>query len=187
MDETPVEAFKEELGRDPGPFVIDVRSAAEYEAEHVRGATLFPLHTLDANGVVAVRDAAGGRPVRVLCRGGTRAAAAAAKLNAAGLEGLAATPVAGGTLACVAAGLPVVRGRKAVSLERQVRIAAGSLVAAGTALGWFVHPVGFVLPAFVGCGLVFSGLTDTCGMGRVLAAMPWNARRAGGASGGVAA
>jgi len=26
----------------------------------------------------------------------------------------------------------------------------------------------------VGAGLVFAGITDTCGMGMILARMPWN-------------
>ena len=82
--------------------------------------------------------------------------------------------VEGGTLACVEAGLPVVRGKKAISLERQVRIAAGSLVLLGVLLGWFVHPAFIGLSAFVGAGLVFAGITDTCGMGMMLARMPWN-------------
>jgi hypothetical protein len=33
------------------------------------------------------------------------------------------------------------------------------------------------LSAFVGAGLVFAGVTDTCGMGMLLARMPWNNRR----------
>lgn len=61
-----------------------------------------------------------------------------------------------------------------MSLERQVRIAAGLLVVLGTALGYFVHPYLLGLPAFVGAGLVFAGITDTCGMGMLLAKMPWN-------------
>jgi hypothetical protein len=61
-----------------------------------------------------------------------------------------------------------------MSLERQVRIAAGFLVALGSLLGFFVDPrLGF-LSTFVGCGLMFAGVTDTCGMGMMLAKMPWN-------------
>jgi hypothetical protein len=77
-------------------------------------------------------------------------------------------------LACVEVGLPVVRGKKTISLERQVRIAAGLLVLIGSLLGWLVHPVFIGLSAFVGAGLVFAGVTDTCGMGLMLARMPWN-------------
>jgi hypothetical protein len=77
-------------------------------------------------------------------------------------------------MACVDAGLPVFRGKKAVSLERQVRIAAGSLVLLGSALGCFVDPAFIGLSAFIGAGLIFAGITDTCGMGIILARMPWN-------------
>ncbi len=82
--------------------------------------------------------------------------------------------VEGGTQAWDQAGLPVVRGQQAMSLERQVRIAAGSLVVLGSALGAFVSPYWIGLAAFVGAGLVFAGITDTCGMGMLLARMPWN-------------
>ena len=64
------------------------------------------------------------------------------------------------------------KGKKAMSLERQVRIAAGSLVVIGAALGHFVAPVWFGLSAFVGAGLVFAGVTDTCGMGMLIAVCP---------------
>jgi len=82
--------------------------------------------------------------------------------------------VEGGTLAWDQAGLPVTRGKKMMSLERQVRIAAGSLVLIGVVLAWMVHPYLIRLSAFVGAGLVFAGITDTCGMGMLLARMPWN-------------
>ena len=93
-------------------------------------------------------------------------------LVAAGITN--AINVEGGNTACVAASVQVVRGKKAISLERQVRIAAGVLVCAGAALGFFVHPYWIGLSAFIGAGLVFAGVTDTCGMGMVLAKMHWN-------------
>ena len=80
----------------------------------------------------------------------------------------------GGTSAWQSAGLPVVKGKQVMSLERQVRIAAGALVVLGAVIGHFVHPGGFALSAFVGAGLVFAGITDTCGMGMLIARMPWN-------------
>jgi rhodanese-related sulfurtransferase len=87
--------------------------------------------------------------------------------------------VDGGTSACESAGLPVVRGRKTMSLERQVRIAAGALVAIGAGLAAFGPDplwknIGAGLAGFVGCGLVFAGVTDTCGMAMLIARMPWN-------------
>ena len=66
--------------------------------------------------------------------------------------------------------------RGVIPLERQVRIAAGLLVLLGIGLAWHIHPAFLALSAFVGAGLVFSGLTDWCGMGMLLARMPWNQR-----------
>jgi rhodanese-related sulfurtransferase len=102
-----------------------------------------------------------------------RAAQAAEKFAAAGQD--RGVVIAGGTQAWIQAGLPVDRGAaKVISLERQVRIAAGSLVLLGLLLGWLVHPAFFGLSAFVGAGLIFAGITDVCGMGLLLARMPWN-------------
>jgi hypothetical protein len=84
--------------------------------------------------------------------------------------------VQGGVQAWEAAGLPLNRGRKTLSLERQVRIIAGALVVVGAVLGYLVHPAWVGLSGFVGAGLVFAGITDTCGMAMVLARMPWNQR-----------
>ena len=70
--------------------------------------------------------------------------------------------------------MSVVRGKKIISLERQVRIAAGFLVLVGAALALVVHPYFVGLSAFVGAGLMFAGITDSCGMGMLLAKMPWN-------------
>ncbi len=61
-----------------------------------------------------------------------------------------------------------------MSLERQVRIAAGALTFTGVVLGWLVHPYFFGLSGFVGAGLMFAGITDSCAMGMLIAKMPWN-------------
>jgi hypothetical protein len=85
--------------------------------------------------------------------------------------------VEGGTQAWGAAGLPVVRGYQGgVSLERQVRITAGLIVAVGTLLGLLVTPYFLALPLVIGAGLAYSGITNTCGMARMLVHMPWNRR-----------
>jgi rhodanese-related sulfurtransferase len=152
--------------------LIDVRTPAEYRELHVGFARNIPLDRLDAAELIRSRDGRSGKPLYVICRSGNRGRQACEKILAAGYTNV--TNVEGGTLACVDAGLPVVRGKKAISLERQVRIAAGSLVVLGVLLGWLVHPVFFGLSAFVGAGLVFAGITDTCGMGMLLARMPWN-------------
>lgn len=150
--------------------LIDVRTPAEFREIHVAFARNVPLDRLDAGAVAARRDAS--RPLYVICRSGSRGKQACEKLRNSGLADV--VNVEGGTLAWDQAGLPVVRGKKTISLERQVRIAAGLLVLAGAGLGYFVDPLWIGLSAFVGAGLVFAGVTDTCGMGMMLARMPWN-------------
>jgi len=121
---------------------------------------------------MASRESKNGEPLYLICHAGSRARQACEKFLAAGFTNV--VNVEGGTEAYISAGLPVVRGPKTISLERQVRIAAGSLVLIGILLAGFVHPAFVALSAFVGAGLVFVGVTDTCGMGMLLARMPWN-------------
>ena len=156
----------------PGVGLIDVRTPVEYAEVHAEGATLVPLDALDPKAVMAERNGAADEPVYVLCQSGTRAAKAVKRFRAAGFDNVFS--VEGGTRAWERAGLPVVRGRTVMSLERQVRVAAGSFVLLGVLLGWLVHPAFFGLSAFVGAGLVFAGVTDWCGMGLLIARMPWN-------------
>ena len=152
--------------------LIDVRTPVEFREVHVENARNVPLDQLDPDALVRARNGSANEPLYVICRSGSRGQQACEKFLNAGFSNV--VNIEGGTMACVEAGLPVVRGKKAISLERQVRIAAGSLVLLGAVLSWFVHP-GFIgLSAFVGAGLVFAGITDTCGMGMILARMPWN-------------
>lgn len=159
--------------RQGGPVdLIDVRTPAEFRELHVTFARNMPLDQLDAATICREHNGKEGSPLYVICRSGGRAAKAIEALKAAG--GASLVNVEGGTLAWDKAGLPVHRGKKAMSLERQVRIAAGSLIFIGAALGFFVHPYFMGLAAFVGAGLVFAGITDTCAMGMMIAKMPWN-------------
>lgn len=147
--------------------IIDVRTPAEYREVHVPQARNVPLDTVNRDHVA---DAS--RPTYFICQGGGRSAKACQKVMDAGITNVVS--VDGGTKAWADAGLSVVRGKKTISLERQVRIAAGSLVLLGVILAWLIHPYFIGLSAFVGAGLVFAGLTDTCGMAMILARMPWN-------------
>ena len=160
-----------------GPVeLLDVRTPGEFESVHVPGARLIPLDELDAGAFLKQRGKAD-QPVYILCQSGGRARKAIEKLQQAGFGG--GVLVEGGTQAWIDAGLPVTRGAAGViSLERQVRIAAGSLVLTGVVLAYFVHPGFIALSAFVGAGLVFAGVTDWCGMGLLLAKMPWNQKSA---------
>jgi len=155
-------------------MLIDVRTPAEFGEVHVDFARNMPLDRIDPK---EIESLVGNGPVYVVCKSGNRSQKACEKLLAAGLKDVIS--IEGGTAACEEAGMPVVRGRKAMSLERQVRVAAGAMVAIGAALAAFgpdpLWPqIGAGLAGFVGCGLVFAGITDTCGMAMLIAKMPWN-------------
>lgn len=152
--------------------LIDVRTPVEFRSVHLSAARNLPLGELDPAALLRAREGAADQPLYVICQSGGRSRQACERFAQAGFTQV--INVEGGTAACLAAGLPVVRGQQAISLERQVRIAAGSLVVLGALLGWLVHPAFVGLSAFVGAGLVFAGITDTCGMGLLLARMPWN-------------
>ncbi|CAN5119899.1 rhodanese-like domain-containing protein [soil metagenome] len=152
--------------------LIDVRTPVEFREIHVEIARNVPLDQLDATAVMQNRSGSGNDPLYVICRSGGRGKQACEKFLKAGFSNV--TNIEGGTMACVEAGLPIVRGKKAISLEQQVRIVAGMLVLLGASLGWFVHPAFIGLSAFIGAGLLFAGISNTCGMGMILAKMPWN-------------
>lgn len=167
---TPQELYKLRLAGQ-SIALLDVRTPAEFRELHADGALSAPLEHLDPHGVLNKFSLSPDQPLYVICQAGGRSRKACDKLAGVGIS---VVNVEGGTQAWAAARLPVVRGQKTMSLERQVRIAAGSLVLLGAVLGYFVHPYFIGLAAFIGGGLVFAGVTDTCGMGMLLARMPWN-------------
>jgi rhodanese-related sulfurtransferase len=159
-----------------GLAVIDVRTPVEFAEVHVPQAKNVPLDQFDPRTLLAAGQLPKEQPVYLLCRSGGRASKAAEKLTKAGSD--QGVVVEGGTLAWIEAGLPVNRGTtKVISLERQVRIVAGALVLTGLLFAYFIHPYFIGLSAFVGAGLVFAGITDWCGMGLLLAKLPWNSRK----------
>ena len=149
--------------------IVDVREYPEYEAEHVAGTCLVPLSELPWS----VNQVDKSQKLYVLCENGTRSKKAAEIFAQSGHNDVAY--IEGGILAWKSQGLPTETGKTSVwSMERQVRFAAGGLVTIGVLLGLLVHPAWTGLSAFVGAGLAFSAVTDTCGMAMVLAKLPWN-------------
>lgn len=163
--------FYEQAEQGQSPELIDVRTPVEFREIHSKFAKNVPLDQLDPKALAQNREHPEA-PLYVICRSGSRGQQACEKLMAAGWENV--VNIEGGTQAWEQAGLPVSRGKKAMSLDRQVRIAAGSLVLIGAIPALLGYPYFAALSAFVGAGLVFAGITDTCGMGMLLAKMPWN-------------
>lgn len=154
-----------------GVTLIDVREWPEFAAGRVRGARLIPL------GEIATRSSEidSSKDVYVICRTGRRSAEAAARLTSLGFGNV--INIEGGFEAWKKQNFPFERDEKAPwSIERQVRFTAGLLVLLGVLLSVFVHPYFVVLSGLVGFGLAFTATIDWCGMGLLLAKMPWNRR-----------
>jgi hypothetical protein len=110
-----------------------------------------------------------------MCRTGRRSSDAQRKLKALGFTNV--VNVVGGMEDWKKEGLPVERDEFAPwSIERQVRFTAGSLVLMGVLLSVFVHPYFLILSGLIGFGLAFTATIDWCGMGLLIAKMPWNRR-----------
>jgi rhodanese-related sulfurtransferase len=149
--------------------LIDVREVGEYATEHIEGAISMPLSTFDSTHI----DKIGGKPIVLCCQSGMRSNKASQKLLENGFG--AVIQLRGGLSSWKDAGFKTQVDRKApISLFRQVQIVAGSLVVMGIGLGVFVSPWFLLLSGFVGCGLVFAGLTNTCAMGLLLRQLPYN-------------
>lgn len=163
--------LKEIAEREP-VILIDVRTPVEFREVHVEYARNIPLDRLDPQQVIESLGIDRSTPIYLICKGGKRGQTACEKFVAAGFENV--VNIEGGTEKCLAENLPVVHGKKSVSLERQVRIAAGFLVFASVIIGYTVHPWAHAIAGAIGAGLVFGGITDTCAMGMLVAKMPWN-------------
>ncbi|MET8076747.1 rhodanese-like domain-containing protein [Streptomyces sp. NPDC005303] len=155
--------------------VVDVRTPGEYACGHLPGALNIPLDQL-RRALPALRDVRG--ELLVVCASGARS------LNACGLlaeHGIRALTLTGGTQGWAASGQrldrPATRDRTVWAMERQVRFTAGTVVLVGLGLG-LLHPAWQLLSAAIAGGLVFSALTNTCGMAVLLGKLPHNRPRA---------
>jgi rhodanese-related sulfurtransferase len=148
-------------------ILVDIREPMEHARESIPGATLAPLSGFTPNAL------AGNATVIFHCQSGKRTADNAMKLSQCGASEVFL--LEGGLAGWKAAGNPTKLDRsKPIEMQRQVQIAAGTLVLTGLLLAAFVSPWFAALSAFVGSGLVFAGVSGWCGMAKVLGAMPWN-------------
>ncbi|MEB3279882.1 MAG: rhodanese-like domain-containing protein [Lyngbya sp.] len=150
--------------------LVDVREPVEYATEHIAGSILVPLSKFNPSQVPNT-----GKKVVVYCQKGSRSARAAQQLFTSGWEVENLASLQGGLEAWKAGGYETKINKKApLSLMRQVQIVAGSLVLTGTLLGAFVSPWFLVVSGFVGAGLTFAGITNTCALAFLLSKLPLN-------------
>lgn len=167
IDLMPAE-LQDRLARD-GCVLIDVREPFEHQAERIDGAVPVPLSHFDPD---HLRKQFPDQQIIFHCAGGKRSAKACQLFDPKGPT----YHLAGGIEAWKRAGLPTRKSSRpgAIPVMRQVQITAGLLVLLGLILGHFVAAPFYLISVFIGCGLVFAGISGWCGMAKLLAKMPWN-------------
>ena len=164
--------LRDAMAGDTPPTVIDVRSGAEYSSVHIPGSYNVPLPLLAEHGEELASRLPG--QVVLICQSGNRARQACERLGSVGVDPATVTVLDGGIAGYAAAGGEVTRGRGPWAMDRQVRMAAGSLVLAGVTASKLVSPRFVYLAGAIGAGLTFSAASNSCAMAAALARMPWN-------------
>jgi rhodanese-related sulfurtransferase len=145
--------------------LIDVRSFNEFEQIRLPSSRLIPLPEFKLRFHEINQD----RNICIICKGGKRSQQACRILHNMGIE---ATYLEGGIDSWHKAGYPVIESvtKLKLSVEQQTRIAIGSLVLLGLLIPKFL----WWLPWFVSVMLIYAGVSNSCMMMKLLAAMPWN-------------
>lgn len=168
MKNITVSELKQRLDKDE-ILLIDVREPVEHKSQRIEGACLIPLGEITVEKLPSTH-----RPIVIHCRSGKRSADACKKLLAVD-PSLDVASLEGGILAWQQAGYGVKKsGSRGLPLDQQTQITLGFIVLSGTILGTVIDPGFYILPGFIGAGLIFAGITGWCGMAKVLAKMPWN-------------
>ncbi|EFV93433.1 rhodanese domain-containing protein [Dietzia cinnamea P4] len=168
---TPAE-LRAAMSGDTPPTVVDVRSGAEYASVHIRGSYNVPLPLLAEHGEEFASRLPG--QVVLICQSGNRARQACERLSAVGVDRDSVTVLEGGIAGYESAGGEVVRSNGAWAMDRQVRMAAGSLVLVGVTASKLISPKFAYLAGAIGAGLTYSAASNSCAMAAALSTMPWN-------------
>lgn len=157
--------------------VVDVREPDEHAQERIAGCVLLPLSSFDPAELAPFK----GKKIVVHCRGGKRSAEACRLALSVERGAPQVYSLAGGIEAWKACGLATEGGGSArISVMRQTQMTIGAVTLAGSVLAWLVDPLGLVLPAFMGAGLIVAGATGTCPLATLLGTMPWNRLKTAG-------
>jgi rhodanese-related sulfurtransferase len=160
--------LKKRLDKDE-VLLIDVREPEEYKSESINGACLIPLSEISIEKLPSLS-----KPIVIHCRSGKRSMDACIKLLASN-SSLDVYSLDGGILAWSQAGFKTKKSRvDKLSIERQTQVAIGLIAFVGTVFGFMFNAAFYMLPGFIGLGLIFAGITGWCGMAKLLLKMPWN-------------
>ncbi|BBX45355.1 rhodanese-like domain-containing protein [Mycobacterium cookii] len=163
--------LRDRLASQKPPWILDVRTPAEFETAHIDGSYNVPLDVLNDHGSQVAEHLDQSQDIVLVCRSGQRAGQAAELLQSAGVFG--GTVLENGIADWEGRGFDVNRGVQRWELERQVRLVAGSIVLSSV-LGSVAFPRLKWLAAAIGGGLTYAAISNTCAMGTALSKLPYN-------------
>lgn len=150
-------------------ILLDVRNTDEFLAEHIAGAKNIPLPILGLDQFTNSVN----KKIIVQCKSGKRGEKAY-KLLKIKYPDASIYNLKGGITEWQKENLPTLKTEQPISIMRQTQIIAGSVVICGIIAGITISSAFLVVPILVGSGLIFAGITEWCGMAKLLALMPWN-------------
>ncbi|MHC6178122.1 rhodanese-like domain-containing protein [Glutamicibacter sp. X7] len=154
----------------PVGLLLDVRTPVEFESKHIPGSRNIPLDRLKAEALEFPSTTE--QRIVLICQSGNRATQAQRRLLAQGLDRCAV--LAGGIASYEECGGTLSYGTRRWTLDRQMRLTAGSMVLLGLLGRRYAHRSLVLIAAAAGAGLAVSALRDSCPMIGGLASMPWN-------------
>lgn len=161
--------LKEYLADRNAFYLVDVRTPSEFEEAHIQNAQLHPLDSLNSK---TLQFCSQDKKVLLTCLSGARCVTASKMLERDGIE---VFQLDGSLQGWEAAGQPVVRHTPSgMPLIRQVHLAVSIINISAALLALFVNPAWAWVLVGTGLGLFLAGSTGFCGMGLILAKMPWN-------------
>ncbi len=172
MKEINAHDFKKVLEQKPHDNSIDfinVCTRGEYDEKHIPGVRSVPLDELGKH----LDEFSKKKTIYVHCQSGHRGERAIEDLVRLGVTAELVN-VSGGIMAWTKEGFKTESFTKRLPIMRQVLLTAGFFVTLGIVLSLTVNPHYVYFSLFVGCGLMFAGITGWCGIAYVLERMPWN-------------
>lgn len=142
-------------------ILIDVRSPAEYQTEHITGSINIPVEDIQ---LAAKEIEKSKKEIVFVCKSGMRSEMACKKLPE-----LKASVLKGGVH-----NYKTIKGTVKWDIERQIRLIVGVSTLIGTILAITISLWFLAIPLFFGAGLTFASLTNSCAMGMMLAKLPYN-------------
>lgn len=151
--------------------LIDVRENAEHVSKHIPDSRLHPVGKISDADIDEKEHA-----LLIYCQKGMRGKKACEKLTEQN-PSLKVYNIIGGIEGWESAGFDTQStATNMLSLDRQVQLAIGILLLVFSTLSMSVSTAFVWAVAFMGVGLCIAGATGFCGLGRLIAIMPWNKR-----------